>query len=103
MALLASGQVTTTGSVQELSATEINPSKFIIKAAASNSAQVAIGPAAQPITGVALSSSTGFLLDPGDSLEVDRTIQQGAVYQLTPDDVYVIGSSGQVVSWLAFG
>lgn len=105
MALLASGQVTATTTPQPLSATPIKPRFWVLKAAATNTAQAGLGPAVQSDGVTALAMSNAYLMDPGDDLEIDRTIQQGAVYEHTPVDLYVVCANGQtvVVSWLAFG
>ena len=99
--LLASGQIATSATPTPLSSTPLQPKKWVMKALSSNAGQVGIGPASQP-SGAALSMANAHLMDPGDDLAVDRTIQQGTVYDVTPADVYVVGNGG-VVTWLAFG
>lgn len=94
MPLLGSGQVTTSGTPQPLATVRVGSKKWVFKAASSNTSQVFVG-----ISSV--TTSTGFVMDPGDDFEIDCTIQQGTVYDVTPGDVYVVGSGG-VVSWLAF-
>lgn len=101
MALLATGQITTSATPTPLSSTPLRANKWIFKAAANNTSQVGVGPAAQ-LGGAALSMSNAMLLDPGDDIEIDNTIQPGTVYLESPTDVYVVGTGG-VVSWLAFG
>lgn len=94
MALLQSGQVTTSGTPTPLSASRSSSKKWVFKAASSNTSQVYVG-------GSSVAVGTGFIMDPGDDFEIDNTIQPGAVYEVTPGDIYVVGSGG-VVSWLAF-
>ena len=101
MALLASGQITSSGTPTQLTPQTITCKKWVMKALSSNTSQVGIGPKTQ-IDGSALSTSNAYLMDAGDDFEIDRTIQAGAVYDASPSDVYVVGSGG-VITWLAFG
>lgn len=89
-----SGQVSVTGTAQALSASSVNVTAFTIKAPASNAASVYVG-------GPSVTTSTGFALDPGDSLDYQRQQENGQpTLQLNPSDFYVVGSGG-VVTWLA--
>lgn len=100
--LLASGQITTSGTPQPLSTVAIGAKKWVFKALSSNTSQVGVGPLTQ-LSGAALSMSNAHLMDPGDDFEIDTTIQPGAVFSdTTPDKVYAVGAGG-VISWLAFG
>lgn len=106
MSLIASGQVTATTSPQPLTATGITCNKWVFKALSSNSQQVGVGPQTQQATGAGLSVTNCHFMDPGDDVEIDNTIQQGATYHVDPQDVYVIWNgtgTAPVVSWLAFG
>lgn len=104
MALLASGQITANVSAQPLSSVALSPKKWVFKALSDNTVKVGVGPKAQ-LDGTPLSTSNCHWMDPGDYIEIDRTIQEGTVYDMTPDDVYVIAAAGgsPIVSWLAFG
>lgn len=96
MALVLSGQVTVTGVAQPLAITRVPAKKWVFKAASSNSNAVFIG-------GSTVTVGNGFQMDAGDDFEIDQTVLQGAVYEVTPGDVYVVSSgTGNVVSWLAF-
>lgn len=88
------GQVTTSGTPQPLTETPSSPTSWIVKAPAANVSTVYIG-------GSAVTTGTGYPLEPGDSIEFDRRMQPGAVYDLAPADLYVVGSGG-VAAWLAF-
>jgi hypothetical protein len=101
MALLASGQVTTSSTPTPLSATPMRANQWQYKAMSSNTSQVGVGPAVQ-YSGAALSMSNAHLMDPGDYETIDNTVQQGAVVNVHPSDVYVVGTGG-VIAWMAFG
>lgn len=91
-----SGQVNPlSGSAQPLSATAVSVQAFSIKAPATNSNTVFIGPAG-------VTSATGHALDPGDSFDYERGDQLGHTkFQLNPSDFYAVGTSPDYVTWLA--
>jgi hypothetical protein len=89
------GQVAISGTAQPLSATTIPANAYTIKAPASNAHSVYLGAAS-------VTASNGFVLSPGDELVYERRNQVGSPsYQLQVSDFYVLGTSGDVVAWLA--
>lgn len=89
------GQITVSGSAQRLSSPLGDVAAFIIKAPSTNSNSVYVGDAN-------VTTSSGFILNPGDLLEYERIVQNGQpVYQLRPSDFYVVGTAPDKVSWVA--
>lgn len=83
---LYSGQVNLSGSAEAIgSSADLVASEVTVKAAVGNAAAVYIGP-----SGVA--TGTGFELRAG---------QQVTVTAGSPDDVYVIGTANDDISWVA--
>lgn len=88
------GQVITSGTPQALSLVPVTPTVWSVKAPSTNATLIYVGDAL-------VTTSTGYPLGPGETLEIDRRPQAGAVYDLTPADLFVVGSGG-VAAWLAF-
>lgn len=88
------GQVITSGTPQPLSLVPVTPTVWSVKAPSANTTTIYIGDNT-------VTTTTGYPLAPGDSIEVDRRPQPGATYDLTPADLYVVGSGG-IAAWLAF-
>lgn len=89
------GNRTMTGisSAVQVSTTPVNVSAWILKAPITNSGPVFIGPAG-------VTSTTGHAMDPGDSQEYERTTQNtGNRYELSPQDVWAAGTSGDILTW----
>ena len=92
---LASGQIVASASAAPLTTQAVTPTAFFIKASAANTSTVYVGPAG-------VTAATGFAMEPGDELTYDgRPMQIGAMYDLLPSQIYVVGSGG-TLSWLAF-
>ena len=78
-----------------LSATAVSCTAFLMKAPLSNSGPVWIGPAS-------VTSTSGYQMDPGDVEPYERQSQQaGNRYELNPSDLYVAGTAGDKITWLA--
>jgi hypothetical protein len=91
------GQVAVTGSAQQLDSSfkSSDCHAFVIKAPLSNNVAVFIG--ASTVT-----SGNGFQLDPGDEFTYERIAQNGQPrYEQRVSDFYAVGTSGDVVTWLA--
>jgi len=68
---------------------------FMIKAPLSNAQPAFVG--ASTVT-----LSNGHQLDPGDQITYERDSQTGQPqYQMRPSAFWVVGTSGDVVTWLA--
>jgi len=90
-----SGQVAVSATAQPLAPTHVEVTAWVLKAPSTNVNPVFVG-------GVGVTSSTGHQYDPGDSFEYERSTQNGAPkYQISPDDVYVVGTAGDRVTWFA--
>ncbi len=88
------GQVALSGTAQAV-ASPVQATAFTIKASATNGSNAFLGPAS-------VSASTGYVLSPGESLSYEDSGRVGLpAYQLRLSDFYVVGSAGDVVSWLA--
>ena len=96
MSVPLTGQVNpVSGVAQALSATQVPCVAFTIKAPASNAKPVFIG-------GSGVTSTTGHQLDPGDTIDYELKFQNGQpTYQLRPSDFWVIGTSPDIVTFLA--
>ena len=95
----AYGQITTTGSAQQIDPTLKGASctAFELKAPLTNSSTgIFIGDAS-------VTQNNGHQLDPGDSKVIERITQNGVpTYQSRPSDFYVyIVSSGDKLTWIA--
>jgi hypothetical protein len=89
------GQISLSGTAQALSAAPVNAAAFTIKAPASNASNAFIGDAS-------VLTTTGHIMCPGDELTYERRDESGLPkFQLHVSDFYVVGSSGDKVSWLA--
>jgi hypothetical protein len=97
LANLLHGQVALTGSAQQLdpNGTSGSASVFIIKTPVSNAAKAFVGSSS-------VTTSNGHIFDPGDELSYERISQNGQPgYQQRVSDFWVVGTTGDVVSWLA--
>lgn len=89
------GQVAVSGSAQQLSSAAIDCAAFSIKAPYTNTHPVLIGSSIVSLT-------TGDFVDPGERITYERFDQNGQPrYNLRPSDFWVVGTSGDSVSWLA--
>jgi hypothetical protein len=92
------GQITATGSAQQIDPTQKAGSctAFEIPAPLTNAGSVFIGDSA-------VTNSTGHQLDPGDTITYERqALNTGPFYQCHPSDFFVwIVTSGDKVTWLA--
>jgi hypothetical protein len=89
------GQLALTGSAQQLTGTIPATSVFSVKAPKSNTHPAFVGPAGVTLT-------TGYQLDPGDEFNYESLSQNGQpAYQLRPSDFYGVGTSPDVLTWLA--
>jgi hypothetical protein len=89
------GQVALSGTAQACSATVVTGNGWVIKAPATNAHNAYIGPAG-------VTTSTGHVLCPGDEFPYERRDQVGApTFDLRVSDFYAVGTSGDVVTWLA--
>lgn len=89
------GQVAVSSTPTALSAVPVNSAVYTIKATATNTASVYLGAST-------VSTSTGHFLDPGDSFTYTPNSQHGsAALNLQVSDWYVVGNSGDHVSWVA--
>lgn len=95
MSVPLSGQVVVTGTAQPLSAAPVSCAAWTLKAPQSNGHPVFVG-------GPGVTVSTGHQLDAGDTLDYEVRSQNGQnVYPLRPSDIYVAGTSPDVVTWFA--
>lgn len=93
---LVTGQLTITGSAQALTTTPLEADYICLKMHRDNLDTVRVG-----LTGVTL--TTGYFVDPGDEFEVDNETRSGETsYDLQPHQVFVVGTSGDKLSWLAW-
>jgi len=89
-----SGQIVTSGTPQVLTATVLTPVFWMLKAPLTNVAAIYFGNSAVAV-------GTGFPLLPGEALEFDLRIFAGGRFDVTPNDIYVVGAGG-TAAWLAF-
>lgn len=95
MARITTGQVALNGTTQQVSATQIETAYWTLKARVSNAGPVAVG-----LAGVTL--ATGYLLEPGEELQYDNQRVSGEnIFDTNISDVFVQGTNGDTVSWLA--
>ncbi len=90
----AVGQVVTSATSAPLSAVPISPTVWSVKAPLANTSTIYLGD-------VTVTVATGYPLEPGDVLDIDRRAVPGAVFDLTPADLFVVGSGG-IAAWIAF-
>lgn len=91
MSRIAHGQVAVTGTAAQLSSTATKLNSLIIKAHSANAANVYIGEAG-------VTTSTGYELVPGE--EFIFTPDTNLNKMPLPTEVYVVGTSGDDVSWI---
>ena len=95
MARFRTGQVVVSGVAQRVTAVTDEHSAYILKASALNAAAVAVGDSS-------VATSTGYLLEPGEALSYGSENESGEpVFDVKLSDLYVIGTAGDTVSWLA--
>jgi hypothetical protein len=95
MARFKTGQVTVSAVAQQVSSADGEYSAYILKAKASNAATVSLGDST-------VATGTGFLLEPGESFAYGVQVESGEpVFDVRLQDLYVIGTPGDTVSWLA--
>jgi hypothetical protein len=93
---LKTGQTSITASAQQLTTSRLETDDWSVRALSTNVGNVAIGPSG-------VTTSTGYLLEPGDEFSFGSIIAAGhPVYDLRPDELYVVGTSGDKVTWLAW-
>lgn len=95
MSLPITGQcpLTDPNTSARVSLSPVNVSAWVLKAPVTNLAPAWIG--APGVT-----SSTGHQLDPGETMEYERSTQNtGNKYEVTPYDVAACGSSGDKLTW----
>lgn len=89
------GQVAVGASALPLSAAPLTVKSWVLKAPSSNAAAAYIGAAGVTV-------NNGHQMDPGDVFEYEiRYFQGEPFYPLQPSDIFVVGTSGDKVSWLA--
>lgn len=92
---ILTGQVSVGAAIQPLSASVTETVGYTIKAPLSNSQPVYLGNSS-------VSPTTGYQLDPGDELAYERLNQAGQpVYKYEVSDWYVVGTTGDKITWLA--
>lgn len=88
------GQITVSGSAQQLTNVVKEMTAYTIKASSTNSSPVYLGDAN-------VTTGNGFVLNPGDQFDYERLSQNGQPnYSLKPSDFYVVGTASDKVSWL---
>jgi hypothetical protein len=96
MAAPLAGQVAVTGTAAALSTSTSEISVLLIQADWDNAAEVCVGP-----TGV--TTSTGFKLTPGQELSLEyQNVSGDFVVEPKLTELFVVGSPGDGVSWLAW-
>lgn len=95
MARFKTGQVAVTGAAQAISTDSNEYSAYIIKASMNNAAAVRIGDSTVTL-------GTGYFLEPGEALPYGFENEAGEpVFDVKLQDLYVIGTTGDILSWLA--
>lgn len=97
MPIPLTGQITVSSTAQQIDAGQAAGKcvAFTIRAPLSNAHSVFVG--ASGVT-----SETGHQLDAGDELSYERRALNGQpFYQSRPADFWVVGTVGDVVTWLA--
>lgn len=90
---LIHGQVAVTATRARLTTSTYENSLYVIKASSSNTAAVYVG--ASGVT-----TGNGHLLLPGEDIDLTNSLLIGTQrMEIRPDEVYVVGTSGDVVSW----
>ena len=94
MAAPLTGQITVSGSAQQIST--LNPSAYTIKASSTNGNPVFIGTSS-------VTTGTGFRLDAGETFDVEKRQINGLPrYETALSEWYVVGTASDVVSWVGF-
>ncbi len=94
MSNIITNQVAVTGTRAALTAIAIRPSGvFIIKAHSDNAADVFVGDST-------VTTSTGFPVSAGEELRIAYSKRTGDELEVQPAEIYVIGTSGDTVSWI---
>lgn len=98
MAKLVTGQVALNGTATPLSTDPTIENKFlVIKAPATNTSTAYYG-----VAGV--TTATGMAIDPGESINIDDTVIEGSArMDIQPQDIYVVGTSPDKVTWVSAG
>lgn len=95
MASPETGLITAGASPAPLSSVPITAVAYTIKAPSGNSGTVYVGPAA-------VTTSTGFPLDPGESFDYFRNDQLAKpALQVNVQDWYAVGNGTDKVAWVA--
>lgn len=92
MAVIRTGQVTISASAQQIST--YTDTSYVIKARPGNTGPVYIGESG-------VTTSTGYILEPGDSFEVTAALTGHPVFNVALSQLYVIGTSSDKISWLS--
>lgn len=94
---LTTGQVAVSGVAAPLSATAIECRSFILKNPTTNTNPIYFGDSTVTLT-------TGFPLAPGHEFAFEVVNKSGeARYDIQPQDVYVVGTSGDKAAWVSAG
>jgi hypothetical protein len=97
MSKLLTGQVAVSGTAQVLSSAQVECRSFILKNPKTNANTIFFGDSTVTIT-------TGHALCVGEEFEFEFSNKQGeAVYDIQPQDVYVVGTSGDRATWVSAG
>lgn len=98
MSKLVTGQVVLSGTAAQLSTDPKIENKFLVlKAPATNAATAYFG-----VAGV--TTTTGHAIDPGESVNIDDTlVEGGARMDIQPQDIYVVGTNPDKVTWVSAG
>jgi len=95
--MLLTGQRTLTASAQQLTESPQAPGAeaYVFKAASSNAGNVYVGDST-------VTTSTGYSVEPGETLEMTKQLSIGkAIFNIPLSSLYVVGATGDVVSWVA--
>lgn len=93
---LSTGQVTISTSAQALRTPPLEAEGLLLKARSSNSGVVYLGTST-------VTTSTGYALEPGESLEISKQLSPAgsALFNIPFSSIYVIGTTGDKLTWLA--
>lgn len=94
MSRLSTNQVAVNGTAQPLSPTHFQVGTFLFKAHAANTGEVYWG-------GEGVSASNGIPLSAGEEVRVAFSTRPRDVLDLKPSEVYVLGTPGDRVGWIA--
>lgn len=96
-ARLETGQVAVSSTAQALTAEGLEVRAFMLKAPATNGDPVYFGESA-------VTTSTGYVLSPGEVFDFRYQVISGlSLFDLQPQDIYVVGTPGDSVCWIAAG